>query len=96
LYGGFTKFELSHKAKTLIQKQTSNACANVKYPYACKILITYFGNPIYVLPAGHKYIDVLKDSDKLSLQIAIDIVISETSMLADYIISESFHYNFLF
>jgi hypothetical protein len=47
-------------------------------------------------PAGHKYIDVLKDSDKLSLQIAIDIVIGETSMLADYIISESFHYNFLF
>jgi hypothetical protein len=47
-------------------------------------------------PAGHKYIDVLKDSSKLSLQIAIDIVIGETSMLADYIISESFHYNFLF
>jgi anaerobic selenocysteine-containing dehydrogenase len=61
---------------------------NAKYPYACKILITYFGNPIFVLPAGHKYIDVLKDPDKVPLHIAIDTVISETSMLADYIIPD--------
>jgi anaerobic selenocysteine-containing dehydrogenase len=59
-----------------------------KYPYACKILITYFGNPVYVLPAGHKYIDVLKDPDKVPLHIAIDVTISETSMLADYIIPD--------
>ncbi|MBS7618306.1 molybdopterin-dependent oxidoreductase [Candidatus Bathyarchaeota archaeon] len=59
-----------------------------KYPYACKILITYFGNPIYVLPGGHRYIDVLKDRDKVPLHIAIDTTISETSMYADYIVPD--------
>lgn len=59
-----------------------------KYPYPCKILITYFGNPIFVLPAGHKYIDVLKDPDKIPLHIAIDTTINETSMYADYIIPD--------
>jgi len=62
--------------------------ASAKYPYACKIIVTYFGNPIYVLPVGHKYIDVLKDVDKVNLHIAIDTVISETSMLADYIVPD--------
>jgi len=58
------------------------------YPYPCKILITYFGNPIFTLPAGHRYIDVLKDADKVPLHIAIDTVISETSMYADYIVPD--------
>ncbi len=59
-----------------------------KYPYPCKILITYFGNPIYTVPCGHKYIDTLKDPEKVPLHIAIDTTISETSMLADYIIPD--------
>lgn len=59
-----------------------------KYPYGCKILITYFGNPIFVLPCGHKYIDVLKDTEKVPLHIAIDTTISETSMYADYIVPD--------
>ena len=58
------------------------------YPYSCKILITYFGNPIFVLPAGHKYIETLKDTNKVPLHIAIDTVISETSMYADYIVPD--------
>ncbi len=59
-----------------------------KYPYACNILITYFGNPIYVLPGGHRYIDIIKDRDKVPLHVAIDTSISETSMYADYIVPD--------
>jgi len=59
---------------------------DAKYPYDCKIAITYFGNPIFVLPAGHKYVDTLKN--KIPLHIAIDTTISETSMYADYIVPD--------
>jgi len=58
------------------------------YPYSCKILITYFGNPIFIMPSGHKYIEVIKDTDKVPIHIAIDAVISETSMYADYIVPD--------
>ena len=59
-----------------------------KYPYACKILIEYFGNPIFSLPAGHKYIELFKDHEKIPLHIAIDTIISESSMYADYIVPD--------
>ncbi len=59
-----------------------------KYPYQAKIMLTYFGNPIYVVPAGHKYIQTLKDPDKLPLHIAFDTTFSETSSLADYIVPD--------
>ncbi len=60
-----------------------------QYPYSPKIVITYFGNPIYSLPAGHKYIATFKDSSKVPLYIAIDTTFSETSMLADYIVPDT-------
>src|SRR3989337_2040197 len=46
-----------------------------KYPYAAKIVLTYFANPIYSLPAGHKFIETLKDPEKVPLHIAFDTTI---------------------
>lgn len=58
------------------------------YPYKAKIVIEYFANPIYSLPAGHKFIETFKDPNKVPLHIAIDNFISETSSLADYIVPD--------
>lgn len=60
-----------------------------QYPYAAKIVITYFGNPIYSLPGGHKYVETLKDPKKVPLLISVDSTFSETTMLADYIIPDT-------
>ncbi len=55
------------------------------YPYPVKILMLYMGSPVYALPAGHSLIPILRDTDKIPLFIASDIVIGETTMYADYI-----------
>lgn len=55
------------------------------YPYRGKILFIYMGSPIYSVPGGHAYIEILSDPNKIPLIIANDIVIGETSMYADYI-----------
>ncbi|MDW8130793.1 MAG: molybdopterin-dependent oxidoreductase [Bryobacterales bacterium] len=55
------------------------------YPYPIKVLFLYMGNPVYALPAGHALIPILQDTSKIPLFVAIDIVIGETSMYADYI-----------
>lgn len=59
------------------------------YPYPVKALFLYMGSPVYALPAGHTNIEVLKDPAKLPLFVAIDIVVGETSMYADYIIPDT-------
>ncbi len=56
-----------------------------KYPYQTKVLFLYMGSPVYSLPAGHKQIEALKDTSKIPLIIASDILIGTTSMYADYI-----------
>ncbi len=58
------------------------------YPYKAKIVLTYFGNPVYSLPAGHRYIDMFMDPEKVPLHIALDNFITETSHLADYIVPD--------
>ena len=55
------------------------------YPYKIKILFNHMATPNYSIPAGHRQIEVLKDVTKIPLLISCDIVISETSMYADYI-----------
>ncbi len=55
------------------------------YPYPIKIAFMYMGSPVYSLPAGHTWIPILQDLEKLPLLIASDIVVGETSMYADYI-----------
>jgi anaerobic selenocysteine-containing dehydrogenase len=55
------------------------------YPYPVKALFLYMGAPTYSLPAGHTNIEILRDTNRLPLFVASDIVIGSTSMYADYI-----------
>jgi len=57
-----------------------------QYPYPVKCLITYWNNVVYSSPAGVHQVALLKDTQKLPLFVAIDIVMGETSALADYIL----------
>lgn len=55
------------------------------YPYPIKAAFMYMGSAVYSLPAGHTWIPILQDVNKLPLFVASDIIIGETSMYADYI-----------
>jgi len=55
------------------------------YPYPIKAVFNYMGSPVYSLPAGNTWIDILRDVNKIPLYVTTDIVIGETSMYADYI-----------
>lgn len=55
------------------------------YPYPIKAAFMYMGSPVYSLPGGHKWIEILQDVEKLPLFVASDIIVGETSMYADYI-----------
>ena len=55
------------------------------YPYPIKAAFMYMGSPVYSLPGGHKWIEILQDVEKLPLFVASDILVGETSMYADYI-----------
>jgi len=70
-----------------------------KYPYPCKMLFTYFFNPIYSIPGGYRYIETLKNSDKVPLHVSVDIAINESNIFADYIVPDityaEGHYGFL-
>lgn len=70
-----------------------------QYPYPCKILITYFFNPIYSIPGGYRYVETLKSHEKVPLYVSIDIGINESDIYADYIVPDltyaEGHYGFL-
>jgi anaerobic selenocysteine-containing dehydrogenase len=55
------------------------------YPYPIKAAFMYMGSPVYSLPGGHTWIEILSDVEKLPLFVASDILVGETSMYADYI-----------
>ena len=55
------------------------------YPYSIKALWLHYGTPALSSPAGHLQIAMLRDTERLPLVIATDIVIGETSMYADYL-----------
>ena len=59
-----------------------------QYPYACKILFTYFFNPVYSIPGGYRYKETLKSFDKVPLHVSIDIAINESNLFADYIVPD--------
>jgi anaerobic selenocysteine-containing dehydrogenase len=59
------------------------------YPYPIKAAFSYMGSPVYSLPAGHKWIEILQDVNKLPLYVTSDIIIGETSMYADYIFPDT-------
>ena len=59
------------------------------YPYPIKILWLHKGTPALATPAGHLQIQMLKDTNRIPLFIADDIVIGETSMYADYLFPDT-------
>ena len=70
-----------------------------QYPYPCKILFTYFFNPVYSIPGGYRYKETLQSFDKVPLHVSIDIAINESNIFADYIVPDvtysEGHYGFL-
>ncbi len=59
------------------------------YPYKGQILMIHMGTPALSIPGGNQQIiDMLKDTKKVPLLIASDIVIGETTMYADYILPD--------
>lgn len=69
------------------------------YPYPCKILFTYFFNPVYSIPGGQRFAQTLKDDQKVPLHVSIDTGINESNVYADYIVPDitypEGHYAFL-
>ncbi|MFQ5929611.1 MAG: molybdopterin-dependent oxidoreductase, partial [Acidobacteriota bacterium] len=59
------------------------------YPYPIKALFLHKGTPAMACPAGHKQIEILRDTKKIPLFFACDIVSGETSMYADYIFPDT-------
>ncbi len=70
-----------------------------QYPYACRILFTYFFNPVYSIPGGYRYVETLKSAEKVPLHVSIDITVNESNVYADYIVPDltyaEGHYGFL-
>ena len=58
------------------------------YPYPLKALFIQRISPILSMPGGHVLADILKDTKKIPLLVASDIVIGETSMYADYLLPD--------
>lgn len=60
-----------------------------EYPYACKALILQMGTPAYSSPGIRDItINTLKDTKKVPLFVAVDILPGDTSMYADYILPD--------
>ena len=75
----FTKGGLSVESLSGIDEQ---------YPYPCKVLFTYFYNPVYSTPGGYRYRQTLEDRDKVPLHVSIDTSINESNLYADYIVPD--------
>jgi anaerobic selenocysteine-containing dehydrogenase len=60
------------------------------YPYPIKALMLYYANPAYSVPGAAELASrVLKDRGKIPLLIAIDVEMSESAALADYILPDT-------
>lgn len=58
------------------------------YPYSLKALFIFRMSPVLSFPAAESTIETLKDTKKIPLVVASDIVIGESSMYADYILPD--------
>ena len=69
------------------------------YPYPVKVLFTYFFNPVYSVPGGKRFEEVLADPERVPLYVSIDVTVNETNVFADYIVPDvtylEGHYGFL-
>ncbi|MHC4507189.1 MAG: molybdopterin-dependent oxidoreductase, partial [Planctomycetota bacterium] len=60
------------------------------YPYPIKALILYWANMLYSSPAGREQGEkVLTDRSKVPLLVVFDILVSETSQFADYLLPDT-------
>ena len=89
-----TLFEGEYNAQRPWYPFTSNVYQEIipsagdAYPYPIGCLLLHKGTPVMSCPAGHKQIDILRDTKKIPLFVACDIVIGETTMYADYVIPD--------
>lgn len=62
-----------------------------KYPYQCKIYVNCAANPVYVTPSFHQdeFMKELKKTSNIPLFISIDIVMGETTAIADYVVPDT-------
>ncbi|RMG83270.1 MAG: molybdopterin oxidoreductase, partial [Chloroflexi bacterium] len=58
------------------------------YPYSIKALFIQKGTPVFATPGGHVQAAMLRDTERIPLVIACDIVLGETTMYADYVIPD--------
>ena len=90
-----TLFEGEYNAKRPWYPFTSNVYQEIipsagdAYPYPVGCLFLHKATPAMSCPAGHKQIDILRDTKKIPLLIACDIVIGETTMYADYVFPDT-------
>lgn len=59
------------------------------YPYPIKALFLYYANPVISTNYGIKFIEVLKDTQKLPLFVAITTAVNETTLYADYLVPDT-------
>jgi anaerobic selenocysteine-containing dehydrogenase len=59
------------------------------YPYRVGALLMFYANPVLASNYGIRFIEVLKDTGKLPLFIAITTTIDESSMYADYVVPDT-------
>ena len=60
-----------------------------QYPYPVVALFLYYANPVLSANRGTRFIEVLKDTNKLPLFVGITTTINETFMYADYIVPDT-------
>ncbi|KUJ93423.1 MAG: Tetrathionate reductase subunit A [Archaeoglobus fulgidus] len=62
-----------------------------EYPYPIKALIMYYANPVLSANFGVRFMEVLRDTSKLPLFVAITTSINETFLYADYIVPDTMY-----
>jgi anaerobic selenocysteine-containing dehydrogenase len=60
-----------------------------EYPYPIRALFLFYANPVLSANYGTKFIEVLKDTKKLPLFVALTTTINETYLYADYIVPDT-------
>lgn len=76
------KFPLGHKSG--VYTQMFNNIINGKGPYDAKMFVCVFQNPVMSVPGGAK--TVVEAFKKLEMSVVIDTMMSETAILADYVL----------
>ncbi len=76
------KYPLGHKSG--VYTQMFNNIVEGKGPYDAKVLVCVFQKPVMSVPGGTK--TVVEAFKKLEMSVVIDTMMSETAMLADYVL----------